>query len=651
MIQNIYLRFALLIPFLFVLSSPRSYSQVLSPGETQLFEEGKPSTNKNLKRNKLPQIQINVDTLFAEIAEGATQNLSIDILNTGDTTLFWNIQIQNSATWLSNVPPGTGAISANSQASSQMKVEAGNLVPGFYYTEAMVVSNDSSQSEIPITIQMKITDSSNGPEPELELSIGPVSFCPGEEVEVYYHLKNGAFNPDNELKIYASSANGDFSEPFLLTSVSKADTMSSVLIQLPIDAEAGNQYKLRLISNTPFYQSNDIEELTIHPLPDVQLAAFPDACINLDPFVLDQGQPVGGDYFGSGISGDVFDPSSLQPGVYTIAYIYTSPEACTVEAAGTIKVLDAPEATFPDFTSIVCDNFFPISLNTASPSGGVYSGLGVENEKFDPSIAGEGEHTIRYVFSEGGCADTVEASISVTASPEVFLLPVDVQCEGAIAVELQAGPPGGILEGPGIFNATFNPGLVGVGTHTIGYEIYDGTCAGIARIEIEVVENPPLPLISLSGEFLRLNRNYDRIEWYVNGTLIDGETGILIKPRRTGTFSVRVFEGDCFSTSEDFVFSWPTSIDKELLHAWRMYPNPANQQVTLAWDQGLFNFSSDLAFKVYDGLGKVVYEQKVGLNKAKMVLQIDQWPAGIYTVEVLSDNRRAQRRLVVEGNR
>jgi len=52
------------------------------------------------------------------------------------------------------------------------------------------------------------------------------------------------------------------------------------------------------------------------------------------------------------------------------------------------------------------------------PSGGSYAGPGIANGMFFPSLAGLGNHTMQYAYSDtNGCGDTVATTFTVIANP------------------------------------------------------------------------------------------------------------------------------------------------------------------------------------------------------------------------------------------
>lgn len=56
---------------------------------------------------------------------------------------------------------------------------------------------------------------------------------------------------------------------------------------------------------------------------------------------------------------------------------------------------------------------------TGYPSGGTFSGLGVNGNEFDPSVAGPGDHDITYTLNDCGCTDSYTFSIDVDCYPDV----------------------------------------------------------------------------------------------------------------------------------------------------------------------------------------------------------------------------------------
>lgn len=88
---------------------------------------------------------------------------------------------------------------------------------------------------------------------------------------------------------------------------------------------------------------------------------------------------------------------------------------------------------FPD----ICENAPVISLTQGVPSGGVYSGIGVVGNSFNPSIAGPGTHSITYSFTNNiGCTGTDIKDILVEALPNAGMNGSSIVCSNSPPFDL-----------------------------------------------------------------------------------------------------------------------------------------------------------------------------------------------------------------------
>jgi len=155
----------------------------------------------------------------------------------------------------------------------------------------------------------------------------------------------------------------------------------------------------------------------------------------------------------------------------------------------TAKILIVP---YPDATikpvGILCANSDPVTLSAHDP-GGTWSGNGVTGNKFDPVIAGIGDHIIRYdITNEYECSDNDEIIITVVPIPDATITPVGVVCSTDTTIKLTAHDSGGIWSGPGVAGDIFDPAISGPGKHVITYSITDANgCCNSDQIVITVI--------------------------------------------------------------------------------------------------------------------------------------------------------------------
>ena len=158
--------------------------------------------------------------------------------------------------------------------------------------------------------------------------------------------------------------------------------------------------------------------INVNPLPNVSLPAFADVCEGDSPFVLTSGTPNGGSFVGAGINSNVFDPAAAGVGVHPIVYSFTDANGCSNSASSSIQVNGNPLLSTSNSANI-CDNQSAIGLNIVSPSGGSYSGLGITNGVFDPSI-GAGNYAFTYNYVDTNmCSASLIDTLEVNASPVI----------------------------------------------------------------------------------------------------------------------------------------------------------------------------------------------------------------------------------------
>lgn len=76
-------------------------------------------------------------------------------------------------------------------------------------------------------------------------------------------------------------------------------------------------------------------------------------------------------------------------------------------------VHDLPNVIF-GMTQVACINDSPYSIPSVAPSGGVFTGTGINGQNlFDPSVAGIGNHTITYTVTENGCSSSATQTVTV----------------------------------------------------------------------------------------------------------------------------------------------------------------------------------------------------------------------------------------------
>jgi hypothetical protein len=301
--------------------------------------------------------------------------------------------------------------------------------------------------------------------------------------------------------------------------------------------------------------SSQSQTVEVTNLPAVTFSGLATQYCANNPSVSLFGNPAGGTFSGSGITGTTFDPS-VGSGVYTITYTYSDGNGCESSSSQTVTVNPAPVVSFLGLDADYCSNEGPASL-TGSPVGGSFSGNGVVGNQFFPSVPGSGSHTITYSYTNAyGCSSSSSQSTTVHDLPVVsfsgFNLPHSY-CVDAATVTLTGTPSGGTFTGTGISGNTFSPSGAGVGTYDITYTYSDGFGCSSSETQTVTVNGLPTALATAispttfcdGGNVIIYSSSGTGNLWAPNG-----QTTQFITATASGSYSVTITDANgCSATS------------------------------------------------------------------------------------------------------
>jgi PKD repeat protein len=357
-------------------------------------------------------------------------------------------------------------------------------------------------------------------------------------------------------------------------------------------------------------------------------------------------------------SGNTLITGQNQPGAYTY-YATQSTVGCEgPSATATLNIYAKPEATLSDFDS-TCSAYPAFDLVNGLPAGGVYSGNGVDNNMFAPTVAGTGVHEITYIYQDGnGCSDTATNTIKVNESPVTSLAAFNPVCANAASFTLTGGlPEGGTFSGTGVANGMFDPAVAGAGDHVIAYTIPPvGGCGGYSEQTITVYNIPAVNLgndtsvcanhtITLDGTAMATS-----YLWSPGGattsTVVVDSAGIGIGSVAYSVVATN--DKNCSSSDEITVtFKDCTGID-EFARALNLniYPNPG---------KGLFviELNTEKAFvldmNVTNPLGKQIFsDQNIRVNGTlRYNLDLSGQADGVYVLYIKDASSSLSRKIVI----
>jgi len=123
--------------------------------------------------------------------------------------------------------------------------------------------------------------------------------------------------------------------------------------------------------------------------------------------------PVGGNFNGTGVSSNHFNPLTSGVGTFAITYSYTDNNGCSNSAIQDITVNSVPAVTFNIAHDTVCLDSGIINL-IGSPLGGNFSGTAINSNNFNPFLSGVGIFSITYLYTDSlGCSNASSHNIIV----------------------------------------------------------------------------------------------------------------------------------------------------------------------------------------------------------------------------------------------
>lgn len=182
-------------------------------------------------------------------------------------------------------------------------------------------------------------------------------------------------------------------------------------------------------------QRTDTILLVVRDLPSVTLE-MPNYYCYGDPVVqLDGGFPnvPVGYYLMNNEEVTEFDPSMTPGQNYQLMYVYTDEYQCSANAILDVYIQNLPEIDFPDMGA-VCEDNDVITLNHASPAGGIYYYNDDVITEFAPQISGEGVFGFTYHYTDNhGCSNEAGSQITIHPLPDISI-DFDNSCLGQTVI-------------------------------------------------------------------------------------------------------------------------------------------------------------------------------------------------------------------------
>lgn len=170
-------------------------------------------------------------------------------------------------------------------------------------------------------------------------------------------------------------------------------------------------------------------------------------------------------------------------------------------------------------------------------------------------------------------------------------------------------------------------------------------CVAFSDTMTAVYCNPAIvPTVSLGTNGTLIANNVPNgytIQWLLNGFAISGQTNDTINAMLTGSYSVEIVDSfGCVHTSSAFNVS--LGLTENNFISWNVYPNPADQNVTIELNEDV----KIEVIQLLDLTGRIVKEWSWN-GGSKMTLDIVEVPEGYFILQMLNCNQKWTKKLLV----
>ncbi|MEN0003463.1 MAG: gliding motility-associated C-terminal domain-containing protein [Bacteroidota bacterium] len=253
------------------------------------------------------------------------------------------------------------------------------------------------------------------------------------------------------------------------------------------------------VGNDPCF-GNDFRVVEIFPLPDASWNPPAVLCSNSSPIILDDlltpDALPDGTWTIDGIVNDIFDPSLLGNGTYSVIYT-TGTIDCPSSEEHPITVANGANSTWLS-PGTLCADADSIDLNTLlgndAATDGDWSIDGVSTDIFNPASLGIGIYTVQYRVGTPPCTTTNAQTIEVVDGPEASWISPDTLClnDNTVALNALLGNStafGGTWQINSTDNDLFTPSFWGIGTHNVTYTVSQNNCSNSESHPIVVIDS------------------------------------------------------------------------------------------------------------------------------------------------------------------
>ncbi|MDQ3046049.1 MAG: T9SS type A sorting domain-containing protein [Bacteroidota bacterium] len=357
------------------------------------------------------------------------------------------------------------------------------------------------------------------------------------------------------------------------------------------------------------------------------------------------------------VNGGAFTSSTSYPGLIagTYSVIVQDANGCQFSASGTIVNNPGPTAMAVTTANSACGG------STGSVSiGTVTGGTPAYTYSFNGSAftavtsytgLAAGTYTVT-VKDANGCLFTTNPVVGNTSAPTALgVTSTNSNCgnsDGSVTIGAATGgtsPYTYSFNGSPYGSVTTFTGLAS-GTYPVSVQDASG-CIFTTSISVNNTgSTPSTPSVTQSGLVLTSSSATGN-QWYLNGTLIPGETGQNLTVTSNGVYSVVVTTGGCSSSASAPLTITSVGVDQmNNPYFLNIYPNPNDGNFIISFSS---NDISSYTVELTNALGQLIYREELkdysGTYSKKM--SVVEYGKGVYMVSLTNAKKETIKKIIV----
>jgi hypothetical protein len=398
----------------------------------------------------------------------------------------------------------------------------------------------------------------------------------------------------------------------------------------------------------------------------VEVGAIPNVSLNVsDPNYCDNGNtetfaatPVGGIYYGNGMSSNMFSPNVAGVGSHEIVYEFTSSLGCTNSDTIIALVQSAPLADAGTDIMIPCNGSGGL-IGSPAVSNAVYQW----NPSTDLAQANASQTTANPSFNTlytvsvtdtiSNCSSTDDVLVSVTGAPSLSVNNDTIICGGDSVRISAVSSASSFIWSNGVTSSSF---IVSPSVTTVYTVTATGTSACSSVDSVIVTVNAPF--VYLGPDITIVDTQSVSLDAGIGMDIYNWSTGdttqfIMVQPYVNSQLGINKYVvevQDVYGCSAKDSVYINYVLDINAINSdinLEIYPNPTKGKFILEFEGTI---SQTFSLEVVNMQAQIILEKKIHVNSSLYSESFDfsTWPKGIYLIRLKNENHLSTRKLIIE---